>query len=185
MALVLSGCAPRVFVHPNPAVNQPADAAQCEFEIEMAQRGINVPWYYSNRQATGYLLGASIGIALRNDRLRALCMQAKGYIPAGAAAPYPVVMEQPSYGQLPQRQNEYEPKALNTQPVGASPRVARLAGQSTYQIKVENMVKSGGCAPPDVGMTAKGAGTETFTVGCPNGVTMTVKCDAEVCRVLQ
>lgn len=185
--VLLVGCAPTGYIRPN---TEPAqynqDAAQCEFEIEMAQRGVPPVWYRNNNQQLSYYIGAAIGQSLRNQRLRSLCMQAKGYtpvvldpgVPATAAAYVPPVTNapgQPGRGDM----------GGTPPPVGAAPTVAGIKGPSTYLLKVETMVKAGGCAPPAVAMTAKGAGTESFAVGCPNGVTMAVKCDVEACRVLQ
>ena len=34
-------------------------------------------------------------------------------------------------------------------------------------------------------MTAKGAGQESFMVGCPNGTTLAIRCEVDGCRILR
>ena len=34
-------------------------------------------------------------------------------------------------------------------------------------------------------MTVKGAGTESFAVGCPDATTLAIACDAGGCRILR
>lgn len=207
VALALVGCAPKVFVHPNPtAVNQVADASQCEYEILMAQRGIRIPYWYNNNQALAYGLGAAIGQAIRNDMLRTLCMQAKGYLPVPVAigAPVPIGEQQPFLPGIaaPVAYAPYNPAQLGPQqpsipargdmggvvpaPPAATPTVAAsMKGESKYLFTAENVAKASGCVPPSIAMTAKGAGSESFMVGCPNGTTLAIRCEVDGCRILQ
>ncbi len=207
VGLVLAGCAPKVFVHPNPgAVNQMADASQCDYEILMAQRGVRVPYWYNNNQAAGYLIGAVIGQAIRNDQLRTLCMQAKGYLPVPVAygAPVPIGEAQPYLPGIapPVAYAPYNPAALPPQqpsiagrgdigpagapPTAAAPTVATsIKGESKYLFTAEGIAKGTGCNPPSIAMTAKGAGSESFMVGCPNGTTLAMRCEIDGCRILQ
>lgn len=194
VAFALAGCAPVGYVRDNtPPAQVTQDAAQCQFEIEMAQRGVPPLWYGNASQQSAYYLGAAIGAQIRQQRLRTLCMQAKGYTPfvidqqapMTAQATVPKEFQYPAY-QINAAGQPGRGDIIPTQParVGAAPAL-NPKEPSKYALQVEAMVKAGGCAPPAVAMTAKGAGTESFTVGCPNGVTMAVKCDVEACRVLQ
>ena len=159
------GCAPKMFVHPNPeAVNRGADVAQCEYEIAMNQRGVYVPRWYNNNQAAGYLIGAAIGSAIRNDSLRTLCMQAKGYlavpldgagVPTGQVQPFspaiaaPVAYAPYNPAQLPPQQpltpgrGDIAPAVLI--PVAATPSVATsVKGESKYMVTAEGVAKVSG-----------------------------------------
>jgi hypothetical protein len=188
---LVAGCAARtVFYRPDATPAQhSADAARCEYEIEMNQRGVYVPWWYSNSQALGYTLGAAIGMAIRNDRLRTLCMQSMGYTPiATGAAPTPIgepqtglvgVTAAPAYtgrGDIP---------PAPPPPVAAAPAVAGLRAESRWQFTAEGVAKAEGCNPPTAAMTSKGAGQELFAIACPNGTTLAIRCEVDGCRVLR
>jgi hypothetical protein len=192
LAAVLAGCAPRAaFYRPDATPAQhSADAARCEYEIEMNQRGVYVPWWYSNSQALGYTLGAAIGMAIRNDRLRALCMQSMGYVPiAPGAAPTPIGEPQPGLiGVTPPSptyagRGDIAPAPPPT--VAAAPAVAGLRAESRWQITAEGVAKAEGCNPPTAAMTSKGAGQELFAIACPNGTTLAIRCEVDGCRVLR
>lgn len=201
VALALTGCAPKAFVHPSQAANQPADAAACEYEIEMTQRGgVAVPWWYNNSQATGYLIGAAIGRAIQYDRLRTLCMQAKGYQVVALDAPAPIPIGQPQAGIIaiaPVSPVTY-PRPMSD-PTGAVPEAVKVAvapapvaaapigikGESKYMLTAEGIAKAGGCNPPLASMTEKGAGTELFSIACPNGTAIAIRCEIDGCRVLR
>lgn len=193
---LLAGCAPKMFVHPNPgAVNQLADASRCEYEIEMAQQGVRVPYWYNNNQAAGYLIGAAIGQAIRYDRLRTLCMQSKGYIAVPlAAGPFPGVTSAEAI-QLDANQrypiSAAQPGRADIAvapppPIAAAPVVAAsIKADSKYLITAEGVAKAEGCIPPAAAMTSKGAGMEMFAIACPNGTTLAIRCEIDGCRVLR
>jgi hypothetical protein len=191
-----------MFVHPNPeAVNRGADVAQCEYEIEMNQRGVYVPRWYNNSQATGYLIGAAIGSAIRNDRLRTLCMQAKGYIavpldggatPIGQPQPYLSAIAAPgptatatpvAPGQTPDPSERY---------AGALPIVAAKYAvgaekppppPAKWSYAAEQVAKTNGCVgPATINYSAPGA--EAFTVACGREEPISIRCDFGNCRAL-
>lgn len=201
VTLALAGCAPKAYIHPTPhAVNQLADLSQCEYEIEMNARGVAVPWWYNNNQAAGYLIGAAIGTAIRNDRLRTLCMQAKGYRvvvadgapPMQAGQPVPALIgvtppPQPvtaPAAPAPQLQPVAVPAVVPTMP-SAAPAVAGIKGESKWLLQAEGIAKVEGCTPPNTAMTSKGAGMEMFAIACPNGTTLAIRCEIDGCRVLR
>ena len=65
----------------------------------------------------------------------------------------------------------------STQPVSA--------GESKWLIAAEGAARSNGCASPLVTMTSKGAGAELFAAQCAGGVTMSLRCEVEGCRILR
>lgn len=194
-ACAVAACAPRaVFYRPDATPAQhAADAARCEYEIEMNQRGVYVPWWYNNSQALGYTLGAAIGMAIRNDRLRTLCMQAMGYTPiATGAAPTPIGEAQPGLIGIapasppaPTYTGRGDIAPAPPPPVAAAPAVAGLRAESRWQITAEGVAKAEGCNPPTAAMTSKGAGQELFAIACPNGTTLAIRCEVDGCRVLR
>lgn len=192
---LVAGCAARTaFYRPDATPAQhSADAARCEYEIEMNQRGVYVPWWYNNSQALGYTLGAAIGMAIRNDRLRTLCMQSMGYTPiATGATPTPIGEPQtgligvapPSQSQ-PQYGGRGDIAPAPPAPIAAAPAVAGLRAESRWQITAEGVAKAEGCNPPTAAMTSKGAGQELFAIACPNGTTLAIRCEVDGCRVLR
>lgn len=196
---LLAGCAPKAYLHDNPTVNVTADMSQCEYEIEMNASGVKVPWWYNNKQAGAYLIGAAIGSAIRNDRLRTLCMQAKGYrvvvadgvpVPSGqpAANLIGVTPIPTQYVQPPPTAAVVPVVAVATPAVirtGAAPAVAGMKGESKWMYQAEGIAKSEGCIPPMAAMTSKGAGMEMFAIACPNGTTLAIRCEIEGCRTLR
>ena len=52
-------------------------------------------------------------------------------------------------------------------------------------VSAEGIAKVSGCTPPNAAMTSKGAGQESFIVGCPNGTTLAIRCDYDGCRILK
>ncbi len=68
---------------------------------------------------------------------------------------------------------------------GAAPGVGGLKEESKYMISAETLVKATGCTPPNIAMTSKGAGQESFIAGCPNGTMLAIKCGFDGCRILQ
>ncbi len=196
----LAACVPKAYIHPNPAsVNQTADMAQCEYELEMGQRGVYVPWWYNNSQATGYLLGAAIGQAIRNDRLRSLCMMAKGYrvVPLDGTAPAPIGESQPNLiGVTPPDQHSSAYAAIPPPvppvpatppaPIGSAPLISPgISAESKYMFTAEGVAKVSGCNSPVAAMTSKGAGMEMFAIACPNGTTLAIRCEVDGCRILR
>ena len=191
----MAGCAARTaFYRPDATPAQhSADAARCEYEIEMNQRGVYVPWWYNNSQALGYTLGAAIGIAIRNDRLRTLCMQSMGYVPvATGLAPTPIGEPQlglvgvtPTSPPPPTYSGRGDIAPAPPAPIAAAPAVAGLRTESRWQITAEGVAKAEGCNPPTAAMTSKGAGQELFAIACPNGTTLAIRCEVDGCRVLR
>jgi hypothetical protein len=212
VVVALTGCAPKAFIHPSGSANVGADTAQCEYEIEMVGRpgSVYIPWYYNNSQALGAALGAAIGGAIRYDRLRTLCMQAKGYnvVPL-SGAPTPIGQPQPNLiGVVPPAPTTQQPApdqpmwataagqtAPAIQPVNApvsapaapsaAPTIAGIKGESRYLIQAEGVAKVSDCAQATVVMTSKGAGSEMFAAACSSGITLAIRCEVDGCRVLR
>lgn len=69
--------------------------------------------------------------------------------------------------------------------VGAAPNVVGLKEESKYMVSAEALLKGKGCVLPNMAMTAKGAGQESFMAGCPNGSMLAVQCGFDGCRILQ
>lgn len=64
------------------------------------------------------------------------------------------------------------------------PAVAAKRGQ--YEYNVEKIAASQNCAPEKpVSVTATGPGYESYTVSCPNGESLAVRCDFGTCRALK
>lgn len=194
-ACAVAACAPRaVFYRPDATPAQhAADAALVHLDLVLAARGVYVPWWYNNSQALGYTLGAAIGMAIRNDRLRTLCMQAMGYTPiATGAAPTPIGEAQPGLIGIapasppaPTYTGRGDIAPAPPPPVAAAPAVAGLRAESRWQITAEGVAKAEGCNPPTAAMTSKGAGQELFAIACPNGTTLAIRCEVDGCRVLR
>lgn len=190
-ALALVGCAPRMaFVRPDagPADHQ-RDIAQCEYEIQMNQpTGGGRVWFRNNSEALGYAIGTAIGMAARTERLRTLCMQGRGYTAVALeGGTMPISEPQPSLPAIaaPVQQGRGDIRAAAPAPIAATPAVAGIKSESKYMVTAEGVAKASGCTPPSVAMTAKGAESESFMVGCPNGTTMAIRCEIDGCRILK
>ena len=95
------------------------------------------------------------------------CMSAKAADPPGAAR---AAQTPPSL---------YQPQQLDRP---AAPKAA--AGQDLYQ--AEQFARTQNCgAAPKATMAAKGPGFETYSLPCPNGNTIMVRCEFGNCRVLR
>lgn len=70
------------------------------------------------------------------------------------------------------------------EPVNAAP--GKLANRGRHSYTVENMPQVRSCNPyPAPRLDASGAGFEKYTVLCADGDALAVRCENEVCRVLQ
>ena len=78
-----------------------------------------------------------------------------------------------------------QPGYIEQQRVRAAPAVVGLKDESKYMVSAEGIAKVSGCTPPNAAMTSKGAGQESFIVGCPNGTTLAIRCDYDGCRILK
>lgn len=123
---------------------------------------------------TGFVAGGMIGKSIEQSS-DARCVadyEAQGFRRSYAGDPQAIA--------APRRELE------STAAPGATPSVATgMKGESKYMFAAENVAKASGCIPTTVAMTAKGAGSESFMAGCPNGTMLAIRCEVDGCRILR
>lgn len=190
-SVLVAGCAPPVYVRPNTSMAEfDRDISQCQYEAASSTAGYgsgqNTARTYGG--AIGQGIGIGIGRAIESNNLVALCMRAHGYQRGGpSVGGYPALASEPASEIIvaPEYQRGAAP-AATPMPIASTPFVAvSLKAESKYFVTAEGVAKATGCAPPSVAMTAKGAGSESFMVGCPNGTTLAMRCEIDGCRILR
>jgi len=184
-----SGCAPQYYWAraETTRTDFDSDVARCQYEAasSTATYGSSAPVARSTADAMGQGFAAGIGQAMAQNNLIVLCMRAKGYaqVPLGTPNPYPVATSTQRPSSAPASGAAvYQPVSA---PAGAAPAIAGLQVESKWMLSAESIAKASGCQSPRVGMTAKGAGEESFTAGCTDGTSLALRCSADGCRILK
>ena len=177
----LSGCVTTqqvVWVRAWPGTNEIyKDRAQCEYEVTAAiqfaspgiTRGVNNP--------IGAGIVAGIDIGFRRAELFVQCMRAKGWRRAAQDELSAPTVTVTSSGEATRA-----PTVIQT-PVTQN-RQAQVA--TKWLLQAERAAKAERCADsPLANISVVGPGFETYSVPCSNGDTMTVRCEAGMCRALK
>jgi hypothetical protein len=110
--------------------------------------------------------------------------------PAPAIAPARMPTTSAAMPSPPLAQPVVAPAPISPQPLGASPSVATqgvkpaAGAESRYMVSAERFAKANGCPAPAAAMILKAPFNETFSVTCPNGSTILVRCENDACRGL-
>lgn len=179
------------------------DAARCQYEAasSTATYGSSMPVPRSTGAAIGQGIGLGIGEGMKRAELIGLCLRAQGYSQRPVGAAYvPTTTAGPTYTytesgrpipmNYPANQAAFPTGAVprSTPPdervIGSATTTTVIGGESKYMHNAERVAKAGGCVAPASAMSAKGPGSEVFSVTCASGQIIIVRCDYNDCRLL-
>lgn len=171
------------------------DKTKCAFEAEKATASYGPgPRAYSLGDAIGQGIVQGMDLAARQNRIMILCMQAMGYSSAPPPSPYveapaaaPTTSEPVAIYNPPAESAALPVQTSTTKsPASATAEPPATIARGQYEYVVEKIAKSESCPPQKiVSLTAKGPGFEAYTVSCPDGESLAVRCDFGNCRALR